>query len=1402
MILILFLTFGLNSQMKIKEECPKECESCDTNADGVYECFNCAYGFGFMAGTKTCKKCTVTNCAECRTDYTKCESCTDGYGVDTNEKCQKCNSEGCNYCPTDYTKCLGCLSGYGFIFDDKGQKTDSCEKCPEHCQNCYDDSSSCTNCLRGYGFAINEDGTKTYQCVKCPDHCKECGTDSNTCDQCESYAYKINGKCSICVNNADCEVMGDSLTITCYQGYGPLLDDNSKIIGCAPCPLHCESCSTDSEKCDTCESGYGPVLEENKATGKCQKCTGLCLDCSNDYTKCQNCLEGSGREYVGGEFTGNCIQCPPGCDECSSDYTECQKCSHGYGTVLDDQGESTKKCELCPSFCESCSSSKVCSRCVRGYGLENGKCKPCPRNCAYCDDGVNFCTDCLGGYIEVTDNDGKIISCVPGPEEIYCDAGYGHVLDDEGNPTGECKKCSENCVSCDYNYKECDYCRSGYGHDGEHTNCKKCIDDNCQSCSNVYTRCETCNEGYYKDIDYKCLKCEQDHCKICYTQNYCNTCEDGYISLNDGRCVENVPNCEEMGYSGCISCTSGYGLKNGQCVECSDTNCLQCSKEPGFCEFCKEGYGLELDTDEKSTGRCQQCSANCKFCASNYKVCTACKPGYGFVRDSGNKLTNQCAKCPDNCYSCHYDSTKCTECNDGFGMELSNGISTGKCKPCPPNCKSCNNDYSTCSTCNDHFGLNKNGQCEKCPQNCEFCNKDSSFCAYCEHEKSGTYIGQVVDRNDQFIGQCKACDKNCEKCEDADKCEECKYGYGPVINSDGSNSGKCEKCPDNCYSCYSNNKVCEYCSIGYGLEYNNGQRTGKCIKCSSNNCMTCNSIPLISCDSCKDGFTSEIVDGKVTGNCLSCPENCDKCIDTSKCVNCKSGFGLSNDGLCTIKCPLNCEDCTENECLECESGFNFVNGKCIECLPNCYSCDEDRCNDCRPGYGFIWKDGEDTNRCGKCKDNCLMCNRNNDECLVCAENYCYNEDESSKFYHTCIRCDVEDLPKCNVENCFMCDSKSPDTCIECNPSYDLDYSGKCIEQVKVIPKPRPDIKDSPVVSEKIDNGKYEHVFKDDTSENEQPGLRIDENDGISELILSDTRGRNPLIIIEDGVSEITIKPKAESDRNFEIEPPSSLITINLEPSTQASIIRGKGIVEIKGLGNEVVNLNLVEPSTKSFQIVPKSKIIINEVEFTDSNAALLIDSTDASKVEIKSMKLQNGISGKIENSVVTGTVLFGSSSSLEINELVDLQKATLDCSDYQTVSDEAPIIGKKINTIPNKILINERNNDARLEEERKLLIAEAEQFDCEKWAKKIDNKKFKDSKCDTKGEDGKTRLFVYEKESKSKLSAGEIAGIVIGVVAFVGIVVFLCVYFLVIKKKKNLSSEQEAEDDDKDANEV
>ena len=35
---------------------------------------------------------------------------------------------------------------------------------------------------------------------------------------------------------------------------------------------------------------------------------------------------------------------------------------------------------------------------------------------------------------------------------------------------------------------------------------------------------------------------------------------------------------------------------------------------------------------------------------------------------------------------------------------------------------------------------------------------------------------------------------------------------------------------------------------------------------------------------------------------------------------------------------------------------------------------------------------------------------------------------------------------------------------------------------------------------------------------------------------------------------------------------------------------------------------------------------------------------DASKVEIKSMKLQNGISGKIENSVVTGTVLFGSSS--------------------------------------------------------------------------------------------------------------------------------------------------------------
>ena len=39
-------------------------------------------------------------------------------------------------------------------------------------------------------------------------------------------------------------------------------------------------------------------------------------------------------------------------------------------------------------------------------------------------------------------------------------------------------------------------------------------------------------------------------------------------------------------------CEEDYGINEGRCEDCADTNCLKCPDNVHVCESCKEGYGL------------------------------------------------------------------------------------------------------------------------------------------------------------------------------------------------------------------------------------------------------------------------------------------------------------------------------------------------------------------------------------------------------------------------------------------------------------------------------------------------------------------------------------------------------------------------------------------------------------------------------------------------------------------------------------------------------------------------------------------------------------------------------------------------------------------------------------------
>lgn len=119
----------LNESNNLCERCSSYCSKCDNAAacticsPGFYlydrKCFqDCPTQYGKTNDAK-CKKCNV-KCLSCSANADKCDTCEDGYYINSSAKCSQCMSN-CLKCSSG-TTCTTCASGYKK--DDNG----SCEK--------------------------------------------------------------------------------------------------------------------------------------------------------------------------------------------------------------------------------------------------------------------------------------------------------------------------------------------------------------------------------------------------------------------------------------------------------------------------------------------------------------------------------------------------------------------------------------------------------------------------------------------------------------------------------------------------------------------------------------------------------------------------------------------------------------------------------------------------------------------------------------------------------------------------------------------------------------------------------------------------------------------------------------------------------------------------------------------------------------------------------------------------------------------------------------------------------------------------------------------------------------------------------------------------------------------------
>ncbi|KAM6980168.1 proprotein convertase subtilisin/kexin type 6 [Aplochiton taeniatus] len=194
------------------------------------------------------------------------------------------------------------------------------------------------------------------------------------------------------------------------------------------CVSHCPlGYFEDSEarRCRRCHAG-------------CERCTGNsameCLSCRRGLyfdTLNSTCSDACPAGYFTDEIQRQCLQCHENCLKCLRDSDRCTACSNGYSLAG----------MTCVPECAN----------ATFFHLEEMKCSPCHPSCSTCTGpGKEECIHCAPDYLQ------QEWRCVQ-----TCALGY-YSEEATGLPQRMCRKCEENCLSCDGPGTTCTKCKEGY----------------------------------------------------------------------------------------------------------------------------------------------------------------------------------------------------------------------------------------------------------------------------------------------------------------------------------------------------------------------------------------------------------------------------------------------------------------------------------------------------------------------------------------------------------------------------------------------------------------------------------------------------------------------------------------------------------------------------------------------------------------------------------------------------------------------------------------------------------------------------------------------------------------------------------------------------------------------------
>ncbi|CAO2614312.1 Proprotein convertase subtilisin/kexin type 6 [Lemmus lemmus] len=212
---------------------------------------------------------------------------------------------------------------------------------------------------------------------------------------------------------------------------------------------------------------------------QCLNCVHFSLGNAKTSRKCvSECPLG----YFGDTAARRCRRCHKGCETClGRSPTQCLSCRRGFyhyqetntcvtlcpaGLYAD---ESQRSCLKCHPSCHKCvDEPEKCTVCKEGFSLARGSCIPDCEPGTYFDSELiqcaechHTCRTCVGPSREECIHCAKSFhfqdwKCVPA-----CGEGF-YPEEMPGLPHKVCRRCDENCVSCEGSSRNCSRCKAGF----------------------------------------------------------------------------------------------------------------------------------------------------------------------------------------------------------------------------------------------------------------------------------------------------------------------------------------------------------------------------------------------------------------------------------------------------------------------------------------------------------------------------------------------------------------------------------------------------------------------------------------------------------------------------------------------------------------------------------------------------------------------------------------------------------------------------------------------------------------------------------------------------------------------------------------------------------------------------